>query len=589
MKKTLLGVFCSALLLPAIAFGQTTHNFTAASGAWEDAANWDVGTVPADGDSAFVNNGGTADLSTDSSIVLDIGIGQGFGVEGHLVHSAGTLSSADGWIRIGGDGGTGSYIMTGTAALEAIHINPGDQRVFIGHGQPGNGVLEMSDGTSIRTSGDFVVGDGADAVGEATLNDDANVTCDGNCVVGAGGSEGTITLNGGSSIIAGGLRFAGSGSATININDDAIFEGGSVHFGNVGATITVNHTGGRLSSNQWIGIANDGGGDVTYNLSCGQLISNGDFLTVGEDGNGSLNVSGTGEVQANGEAMFIGRNDNSNGRLTVIGSTATVTVNDLRVDRDGTVGNTAGIGFVADAGGISPIVSADNTEFGDSANLVLDLTADANFASFDDTTGTPLEIVLIRNAAASTGTFTGLPEGATVSIGGSKSATLTYVGGAGNDIALNLFMGMGGGGFVPPAQYTVFRGIELNGAIGDYSTSDDVRASYNPGFVINNTEAPVWLVFDGNAAGATSFRVESQAGTPGLTYTMEAFNFVTGQLEVIGTQDESFNNDVVTTFPIGADNVDTNGDVRSRVGWRQTGFTINFPWVVQVDQVGWNQ
>ena len=29
--------------------------------------------------------------------------------------------------------------------------------------------------------------------------------------------------------------------------------------------------------------------------------------------------------------------------------------------------------------------------------------------------------------------------------------------------------------------------------------------------------------------------------------------------------------------------------VKSRVGWRQTGFIINFLWEVRVDQVGWNQ
>ena len=320
MKKIFSVIGCVLLLLPAVAAAQVTQNFIVPAGDWDVAANWDSGTVPADGDSAFINNGGEGDLSVDTATILDLGVGQGVGVSGSLTHTAGTLSSADGWIRIGGDGGTGTYVMSGTAALVAAHINPGDQRVFVGHGEPGDGVLEMTDGSSITTTGDFVVGDGTDAVGVATLSNDATVSADGNCVVGAGGATGTLTLNDSASIIAGGLRFAGSGSATINLNDNSILEGGTVHLGNANSTINVNQNGGRLASNLWIGIANDGGGNVTYNITAGQLISNGDVLTVGEDGVGQLNISGTADVQANGLSMIIGRNDNSVGRLSITGS-----------------------------------------------------------------------------------------------------------------------------------------------------------------------------------------------------------------------------------------------------------------------------
>ena len=147
----------------------------------------------------------------------------------------------------------------------------------------------------------------------------------------------------------------------------------------------------------------------------------------------------------------------------------------------------------------------------------------------------------------------------------------------------------GGGGFVAPDSFTLFRGIAISEMLSDFESSDDVRARYNPGFTINNDEAPVWLIFDGIAANAVEFSVESQAGTPGLTYTVEAFDYSVGALVVIGTQAESFGADQVTTFALTADNIDSGGDVQTRVGWRQTGFTINFPWEVQVDQVGWIQ
>lgn len=141
---------------------------------------------------------------------------------------------------------------------------------------------------------------------------------------------------------------------------------------------------------------------------------------------------------------------------------------------------------------------------------------------------------------------------------------------------------------VPPDSYNVFRGVEIKGSVGDFADSDDLRARYNPGFTINDTEAPVWLEFFADAPGASGFRVESNAGTPGLEYTVEAFNWANGSYEVIGVQPESFQFDQLVQFPVVPDDhIDTDGSVRARVGWRQVGFIINFPWEVLVNQTGW--
>lgn len=150
--------------------------------------------------------------------------------------------------------------------------------------------------------------------------------------------------------------------------------------------------------------------------------------------------------------------------------------------------------------------------------------------------------------------------------------------------------GPSGNDFVPTESFMVFRGLQLSAALSDFQESDDVVASFNPGFTVNNSEAPVWLIFDAVAAGATDFLIESNAGTPGLSYTVEAFNWAIADFDVISVEDETFNTDSVNTFAIvAADHIDSGGEVRARVGWRQTGFTINFPWVVNVDQVGWEQ
>lgn len=146
----------------------------------------------------------------------------------------------------------------------------------------------------------------------------------------------------------------------------------------------------------------------------------------------------------------------------------------------------------------------------------------------------------------------------------------------------------------PATGLNISRGAQVGGSMTDVLESNDTYIRFNPGFTISVDEAPVWLLFDTTVAGGVNscldFVVESQANTPGLTKTVESFNWNTGQFEVIATAAESFNSDVVLTTDV-SDNienyVDSLGNVLSRVGWRKTGFTLFFPWEVRVDNVTW--
>ena len=153
----------------------------------------------------------------------------------------------------------------------------------------------------------------------------------------------------------------------------------------------------------------------------------------------------------------------------------------------------------------------------------------------------------------------------------------------------------GGGGTVAANNLTVFRGNVVAGGLAETQASDDARLQLNPGFTINNQEAPVWLVFDGtlpnDSPAGLSIDRESQSGTPGLTATTEAWNWNTGSYVELDSTDENFNTDAVVNVDITAGVADYveggTGNVRTRIGWRKTGFTINFPWEVRVDQVIW--
>ena len=164
----------------------------------------------------------------------------------------------------------------------------------------------------------------------------------------------------------------------------------------------------------------------------------------------------------------------------------------------------------------------------------------------------------------------------------------------GQEARLIIDFTMGGGGMdVPPSSLTLFRGILVSGTLADTLASDDQRYLVNPGFTLNSLEAPAWLIFDANLStdspSAVETVYEAQAGTPGLTGTLEAFNWGTNSYDILDLTAPGFNNDIIVACDLTvADHVQPGtAAVRTRIGWRQTGFTLNFPWEIRVDQVLW--
>ena len=119
--------------------------------------------------------------------------------------------------------------------------------------------------------------------------------------------------------------------------------------------------------------------------------------------------------------------------------------------------------------------------------------------------------------------------------------------------------------------------------------------SFIAGFTLSSSEAPIWIFADLTlpfVPELLSFEVESQANTPGLTKTTEMFNFTTGVFDVLDTTSESFNTDSIVNVDLTDDiglYVEGNSNAAlARIGWRQTGFTLVFPWEARIDHVVWN-
>jgi len=406
MKKQLTNLLLvgATLVLPGLVMGQSDFIGGGDGVSWEDATNWSAG-IPV-GVNADIEDGFAVTLSTDQSIgELDVVGDQSVGVT-TLNHTAGTLTGA-GWMKVGGgpEGGGGSPT-DGTYNLSDSAIADGFADMFIGF-RGGTGALSISDTASVTVTSVRLAAEQANSTG------------------------------------------------TINISDSATLNTGNFNMAGEASTGTVNQTGGTVTSNQWVALANFGsGGTATYNISGGSVFANDGNIAVGQDGTGTLNVSGTAVVSQSfvaggdqtGSGILVGGvNDpavsaDGAGTLSITGSSASISGADLRVSL--TEGSSGMISWIADAGGITEIVSADNTDFGPgTSNLVLDLSADPASA----TAGT--EYVLIDNGAAVTGTFSGVAEGATVSIGGGLEGTVSYVGGAdGFDIVVTAVGGAGATG-----------------------------------------------------------------------------------------------------------------------------------------------
>ena len=151
-------------------------------------------------------------------------------------------------------------------------------------------------------------------------------------------------------------------------------------------------------------------------------------------------------------------------------------------------------------------------------------------------------------------------------------------------------------GDVPIDSFQLFRGAPFpsNAFETDLAFSDDVLMRFNPGFTLGGLEAPVWPIFRSTLPNEISglpiqFLIESEVGTPGLSKTFEFFNFTINDFQEISTAQASFNASEVAIIDVPdlKQFVSPDGEVSARVGWRQTGFIINFPWEVRIDHASW--
>ena len=359
IRPSILLASISALVTTSTTVSAINYNWTAGTGDWHTAANWDVNAVPTGGagNFAIINNGGTVEINTSTASIQDTIAGSGAGNSGTVQLNAGTHTNS-GW-TIMGNGGTGTFNQSGghqTTGDMLLGINGGTGHYNItgsgtatlsrfaigGHrdvGTGGTGTMTVNTTGTITSTSDFWVGTrGANA----TLNvQNGTINANAWFMVGethqGGGSTGVVNQTGGvvsNAVTNGAGRFwvcTQEGGATASSTGTYNLAGGTLNARNVSIgrhyVGNFNQTGGTANFTQAddeTTFATLAGSSSTYTLSAGAVNFNG-TTQIGARGTANFNMSG-GTLNSNGW-MGIGRFAGGTGTLNVTGGTVTHTNN----------------------------------------------------------------------------------------------------------------------------------------------------------------------------------------------------------------------------------------------------------------------
>ena len=296
----------------------------------------------------YKNNSGTAIINFNGGTLRPSAANANFlqGFTAANVLSGGAIIDTNGFdIAIAQpllDGGGGGLTKAGNGTLTLTGAN-----TYTGGTLVNAGTLVVNGGT-IAGPGIIDIGANAATPAHFTLNS-GNVTAGGQFVIGAHGSTGTATINGGvlqvnGSIYIGGYG-EGTGTGTITQSGGTVTTTGGIDFGGGGPNNGIyNLNGGTLTTP---GLGKNGSGSTTINfnggtlrtsatnanflqnhtaasvLSGGALIdTNGFDITIAQPlldggGGGGLTKNGTGTLTLSGANTYTGATDVSLGKLIV--------------------------------------------------------------------------------------------------------------------------------------------------------------------------------------------------------------------------------------------------------------------------------
>ena len=451
-----LGASLGAMLLFAAPAAGATKNLNACSffGGWSQSSCWTPSGAPTTGDDVVIDNNTANPGPAQSKTTYDLG-------PAVLLRSI-TLNSANNNVTVAGgpiglqSGGfiTDNWCNLGTNVLPGVTLN-GSTTFTRGSCSSSPSTLSF-DGAVTGTGPVTLVNNGAqDALRLNAVNTySGSTTIDGTARV-------TASVNG-SIPTASALTVTATGSIDFQ-NESTI--GSLAGGGLVNVNAPSLTAGGDNTNTTFSGILQGGPGAAFTKAGTGTLTLSGNATNTGTTtiNAGTLALTGT---------MVAPVSVNSGGTLAGTGSTtSTATVNSggtlapgLSVGTLSTRGLILGSGstFAAeiDGGG------SDRMEVGPGAPGSVDLggaTLNLSFlGGYVHTPGTVYTLVANDDVDPITGTFSGLPEGATLTAGGNRFR-ISDVGGTGNDATLRAIA-------TPTVSTNASAGVTLGGQVRDTAT-----------------------------------------------------------------------------------------------------------------------
>ncbi|MDY3557349.1 autotransporter-associated beta strand repeat-containing protein, partial [Gemmata sp. JC717] len=419
-----------------------------------------AGTLTLGGNSAIADTGAvTVSAGATLAVSADETIGS--------LAGAGSVSLGVNFLTAGGDNtsttysgvmsGTGALTKAGTGTLTLSGSNTYTGATTVSGGtlsvaadaNLGTGAVTLAATTTLAVTGATTIDNAIALTGAATVSNSAAVTLSG-VISGANGltkaGTGTLTLSGTNTYTGTTTVSAG----TLSVAGDANLGTGAV---TLAATTTLAVTGATTIDNA---IALSGAATITNSaaVTASGVIS----------GAGGLTKAGTGTLTLSATNTYTGATTASAGTTLVTGSIATSS--GVQVSNGATLGGT---GTVPAVTAVSGATLAPGTSPGVINTGALTLPAGATFSAeingttvgtgydqasvtgtvnltgstlsttlgFAPSAGTSFILIANDGVDAVTGTFAGLPEGATFTSGG-KTFTISYVGGTGNDVVVSV-------------------------------------------------------------------------------------------------------------------------------------------------------
>ncbi|MBS1187140.1 MAG: hypothetical protein H6R04_1158, partial [Burkholderiaceae bacterium] len=426
-----------------------------------------------DAASVMVNSGGTLTLNGNETI----GKLEGAGAVNLLGYTL-TVGNAGNSAFIGAISGSGGLIKLGGGILDLSGTN-----TYTGATTVNAGTLALANGSALSDSSAVTVATGAGMTLYASetigsLAGSGNVSITASHTLTTGGNNASTVFSGQISSPFGGLVKAGTGTLMLSgtntyagattINGGTLELSGGQAVANSSAVTVAAGATLQLDSSETIGSLAGSGGTVSLGASALTLGGdNSSTVFIGAiNGSGELTKVGTGTLTLYGANTYTGATVISFGKLMLNGSLnsairvdggavldgsgstsgavtvqngATLEVGSSGVEdlATGDLTLASGATFVAQIGGTTARTGYDQIKVTGAVDLTGATLNASLINSFVPTTGNSFTLIDNDGTDAVTGTFAGLAEGSTVTIGG-RQFTISYAGGTGNDVVLTV-------------------------------------------------------------------------------------------------------------------------------------------------------